>query len=97
MEIAPETFSDAGTNIQYESYGDPEALKAAIEALAHGQRRAIEMLRLKEMTLREAAIASGMSVPALKVAVHRHADAAQVAGWEGVILDTRGTDPTPWR
>jgi DNA-directed RNA polymerase specialized sigma24 family protein len=46
-------------------------LRQAIGRLPHGQRRAVEMLKLREMSLKEAASASGMSVAALKVAVHR--------------------------
>jgi RNA polymerase sigma-70 factor (ECF subfamily) len=71
VEQVPETFSDGGANRYDEAYGDQEALSVAIAALPRGQRRAIEMLKLKEMTLKEAAVASGVSVAALKVAVHR--------------------------
>jgi len=67
----PETFSDAETNVLETRYGDPEALRQAIGQLPPGQRQAIEMLKLREMSLKEAASASGMSVAALKVAVHR--------------------------
>ena len=52
-------------------YGDPQALRQAIDRLPSGQRQAVEMLKLREMSLKEAASASGMSVTALKVAVHR--------------------------
>lgn len=65
------TFSTAQTNQVTEEYGDPEALRAAIEALPPGQRAAIEMLKLRAMSLKEAAAASGSSVDALKVATHR--------------------------
>lgn len=71
VEKVPETFSGDGANGFNEVYGDQEALSIAIGALPRGQRRAIEMLKLQEMTLKEAAVSSGMSVPALKVAVHR--------------------------
>jgi RNA polymerase sigma-70 factor (ECF subfamily) len=67
----PETFSLGGANTYSESYGDLDELRNAINDLSPGQRRAIEMLRLKEMSLKEAAVASGMSIAALKVAVHR--------------------------
>lgn len=67
----PETFSQDAANKLDDGYGDPEALKQAIGNLPRGQRRAIEMLKLREMSLKEAASASGMSVAALKVAVHR--------------------------
>jgi RNA polymerase sigma factor (sigma-70 family) len=52
-------------------YRDPEALRRAIRELPPGQRQAIEMLKLNDMSLKEAAAASGMSVSALKVSVHR--------------------------
>jgi RNA polymerase sigma-70 factor (ECF subfamily) len=54
-----------------EDYGDPDALRTAVNALPAGQREAIEMLKLREMSLREASAASGMSIGALKVATHR--------------------------
>jgi RNA polymerase sigma-70 factor (ECF subfamily) len=40
-------------------------------ALSPGQRDAIEMLKLREMSLKEAAAASGRSIAAVKVSVHR--------------------------
>jgi RNA polymerase sigma factor (sigma-70 family) len=67
----PETFFNDATNIGEGAYGDPEALRQAITRLPRGQRQAIEMLKLREMSLKEAASASGMSISALKVAVHR--------------------------
>jgi RNA polymerase sigma factor (sigma-70 family) len=67
----PETFSEAPTNILETRYGDRDALRQAIGQLPRGQRRAVEMLKLREMSLKEAAAESGMSVVALKVAVHR--------------------------
>jgi RNA polymerase sigma-70 factor (ECF subfamily) len=51
--------------------GDPEELRRAIKLLPKGQRSAIELLKLREMSLKEAAQATGMSVSALKVSVHR--------------------------
>lgn len=47
------------------------ALAAALETLPSGQRKAIELLKLKEMSLKDAAAATGMSIAALKVATHR--------------------------
>jgi RNA polymerase sigma-70 factor (ECF subfamily) len=69
------TFFDDDTNTQAGQYGDPEALTRAIADLPPGQRAAIEMLKLREMSLKEAAAASGTSVGALKVATHRAMDA----------------------
>lgn len=65
-----ETFSASETNTE-ESYGDPEALRHAIAMLPQGQREALEMLKLRELSLKEAAARSGLSIAALKVAVHR--------------------------
>jgi RNA polymerase sigma-70 factor (ECF subfamily) len=67
----PETFSDTEANIVEESYGDPETMRRAVTVLPAAQRHAIEMLKLKEMTLKEATAVSGMSIAALKVATHR--------------------------
>jgi RNA polymerase sigma-70 factor (ECF subfamily) len=67
----PETFSEEPTNRIDGAYGDTKALKEAINHLPPGQRRAVEMLKLREMSLKEASAASGMGVAALKVAVHR--------------------------
>ena len=50
---------------------DAAALRAAVAGLPSGQRRAIKLLKLEEMSLKEAAAASGMSIAALKVATHR--------------------------
>lgn len=71
VENYPETFDDAAANMTDEVYGDPEALQQALNKLPKGQRTAIELLKLREMTLKEASQASGMSVSALKVATHR--------------------------
>jgi RNA polymerase sigma-70 factor (ECF subfamily) len=69
------TFFSERTNTMTTTYGDPDALRQAIAELPAGQRSAIEMLKLREMSLKEAAAASGSSVGALKVATHRAMDA----------------------
>ena len=46
-------------------------LKDAVGALPPGQRQAIELLKLRELSLKEAAAATGVSSGALKVATHR--------------------------
>jgi RNA polymerase sigma factor (sigma-70 family) len=71
VENVPVTFSDEGANIVDDGYRDPEALRRAIRDLPPGQRTAIEMLKLREMSLKEAAAASGTSIGALKASVHR--------------------------
>jgi RNA polymerase sigma-70 factor (ECF subfamily) len=75
----PETFDYAATNPIGEGYGDPQALRQAIDKLPQGQRQAIEMLKLRELSLKEAAAETGMSVSALKVAVHRAIGTLRVA------------------
>jgi len=71
VEYLPVTFAEDGANVPGDAYGDPEALRQAMRRLPRGQREAIEMLKLREMSLREAAAATGLSIAALKVAVHR--------------------------
>lgn len=46
-------------------------LRHAIEQLSAGQRKAITLLKLQEMSLEEASSLTGLSVTALKVATHR--------------------------
>lgn len=65
------TFADVATNTPEEAVGGTRALKAAVEALPAGQRQAIELLKLQEMSLKETAAATGVSSGALKVATHR--------------------------
>jgi RNA polymerase sigma-70 factor (ECF subfamily) len=69
------TFFSGRTNTVETVDGDLGALKEAIANLPAGQRSAIELLKLREMSLKEAAAASGTSVGALKVAAHRAMDA----------------------
>jgi RNA polymerase sigma-70 factor (ECF subfamily) len=65
------TFSDVATNSNDEGPGDLEALAQAIRGLPTAQRQAIELLKLQEQSLKEASLATGSSVSALKVATHR--------------------------
>ncbi|MFM0758115.1 sigma-70 family RNA polymerase sigma factor [Paraburkholderia strydomiana] len=65
-----ETFQAAEANLQEDAV-DATMLRDAVEQLPVGQRDAIRMLKLEEMSLKEAAAASGMSIAALKVATHR--------------------------
>jgi RNA polymerase sigma factor (sigma-70 family) len=67
-----ETFRSAETNnIYQESHADAEGLHSAIAKLPGSQRRAIELLKMKGMSLKEASRLTGTSVAALKVSVHR--------------------------
>lgn len=64
-----ETFADVTTNLEERT--DRHGLEGAIENLPPMQKQAIELLKLKEMSLKEAASVSGQSISALKVATHR--------------------------
>ncbi len=74
IEPEAETLADDAAN-KYEKDHMPlaggEGLRHAMARLPPKQRTAIELLKLKEMTLKEASVVMGMSVPALKVTTHR--------------------------
>lgn len=65
------TFQVPAANSGQERFGDPDALAQAIQALPPGQRQAVELLKLRELSLKEASALTGMSVGALKIATHR--------------------------
>lgn len=65
------TYFETETNDSIGEVDDAAALHEAVRALPAGQRQAIELLKLKELSLKEAAVVSGTSVGALKVATHR--------------------------
>ena len=65
------TFADERANTVMNGLGDLPALEQAIGALPPIQRDAIRMLKLGEMSLKEAADAANTTVGALKVATHR--------------------------
>src|SRR5262245_5631499 len=65
-DIADDTASEAAAR-----YDAIDALQKAIRKLPAAQRSAIELLKLREMSLREAAATTGVSVSALKASVHR--------------------------
>lgn len=68
----PETFLVAAANTDMSGrHEDGRALEAAIGTLPPGQRMAVRLLKLQEMSLKEASAASGLSVASLKIAVHR--------------------------
>jgi len=50
---------------------EPAALTRAMTCLSPRQRQAVELLRLQEMSLKEAAAVSGRTEASLKVAMHR--------------------------
>jgi RNA polymerase sigma-70 factor (ECF subfamily) len=75
--VAYETYADPSANKEISAHEDNAVLTDAIATLPPGQRQAVELLRLKEMSLAEASEASGQSVGALKVSLHRAIRALQ--------------------
>jgi RNA polymerase sigma factor (sigma-70 family) len=72
IQLKPEheTLSVGPTNLG-EELVDGRRLRDMIEVLPPAQRWAIKLLKLREMSLKEAAKESGMSIAALKTAGHR--------------------------
>jgi RNA polymerase sigma factor (sigma-70 family) len=66
-----ETFADPAANIDVEQLDASEEVQAMLQRLPPRQRAALEALKLREMSLKEAAAVSGQSVAALKVNTHR--------------------------
>ncbi|MBA8907555.1 RNA polymerase sigma factor [Aminobacter ciceronei] len=64
-----ETFAEPQSNL--DERPDRHGLHGAIDNLPPLQRQAIRMLKLNEMSLKEAAAVSGSSVASLKTATHR--------------------------
>ena len=71
MENLDVTFSAAATKSTVELTAETADLRNALEALPLKQRKAIELLKLQELSLKEAAVVTGTSAGALKVATHR--------------------------
>jgi RNA polymerase sigma-70 factor (ECF subfamily) len=65
------TFQAPAANNREETFGDPDALAQAIQSLPPGQRQAVELLKLRELSLKEASALTGLSIGALKLATHR--------------------------
>jgi RNA polymerase sigma factor (sigma-70 family) len=65
------TFCADRPNEASDEYGDPQELRRLVEALPPRQRTAIEMTKLQGASLKQAAAATGTSVGALKVSIHR--------------------------
>jgi RNA polymerase sigma-70 factor, ECF subfamily len=68
---AHETFVDPQANNDVEHLRSAEEVGELLRLLPARQRAALEALKLKEMTLAEASLASGQSIGALKVNSHR--------------------------
>lgn len=66
-----ETFADPAANKDGEARDASALLASALPTLPAGQRQALELVKMREMTLAEASAHSGQSVGGLKVNVHR--------------------------
>lgn len=75
---AYETFADPQANRSTEVRDAADLLGGALADLTERQREAIDLLKLREMSLVEASKASGQSIAALKVNVHRAIKALRV-------------------
>jgi RNA polymerase sigma-70 factor (ECF subfamily) len=64
-----ETFCEAAANLQERP--DGRELEGMVNNLPPAQQKAVRLLKLKELSLKEAAAMSGMSVTSLKVNTHR--------------------------
>lgn len=67
---AYETFADPMAN-KDEAGAATDSVKRMMAKLTPKEREAIELVKLKELSLKDASAASGQSVAALKVNVHR--------------------------
>jgi RNA polymerase sigma-70 factor, ECF subfamily len=66
-----ETFADPEANIDIESVCAPAQLEELLRRLPPRQREALEVVKIRELSLAEASLVSGQSVAALKVNTHR--------------------------
>jgi RNA polymerase sigma-70 factor, ECF subfamily len=69
-DIAYETFADPAANKE-EATDSAQTLGQLTGALSPGQKEAIELVKIREMSLAEASAVSGQSVASLKVNIHR--------------------------
>jgi RNA polymerase sigma-70 factor, ECF subfamily len=71
LDDLPVTSSVLATKASQETAMDVQAVTTALHALSARDREILEMLKLHEMSLREASAVTGMSIAALKVATFR--------------------------
>jgi len=71
VDVMPETSAGDEAKNPHDSSDDQDAIRRALSLLSPGQRQAIELLKLKGLSLQEASAATGKSVASLKVTVHR--------------------------
>jgi RNA polymerase sigma-70 factor, ECF subfamily len=83
LEPKHETISAPGANL-YTLLSGRRGLREAIDRLPFGQRQAVLLLKLRGLSLKEAALESGMSTAALKAASHRGLKALRAAFGKGI-------------
>lgn len=69
FEPEHETFAAPEANTELKM--DHHAVHAGLATLPEGQRQAIVLLKIQEMSLKQASEATGLSIAALKVSTHR--------------------------
>jgi RNA polymerase sigma-70 factor (ECF subfamily) len=69
LDLGHETFADPGPNNI--SGLDHHALHVGLQSLPAGQLQAVTLLKLQELSLKEASKRTGLSIVALKVSTHR--------------------------
>lgn len=70
-ELALETFAAPATNNESGALRAAQAIEPLLAALPERQRRALEAVKLRGLSVAQAAAESGQSVAAVKVNVHR--------------------------
>lgn len=71
VETMPETFAGAATKTEQDASDDQREVRRALAGLPAPQRQAIELMKLEGLSLAEASRATGKSIAALKVTIHR--------------------------
>lgn len=67
----PDSAAHDGASFSCETRAEIDVVRRALNGLAPNQRMAIELVKLRELSLKEAAAAMGLSIAALKVTLHR--------------------------
>ena len=71
VELMPETFLGDRAKTEQETSDDQEAICRAMAQLPDGQREALELMKVRGLSLQETSVVTGKSVASLKVSVHR--------------------------
>jgi RNA polymerase sigma-70 factor, ECF subfamily len=73
-----ETVAAPATNL-HERASEIRRLRLALAALPPAQRRAVELMKLGELSLKKAAAITGLTIGGLKISVHRAMKALRIA------------------